>query len=60
MELELLSKYDDVLTLKDLMTVLKISKSKAYRLLQAGIIPSRKLGAEYRILKIDLIEFLRN
>lgn len=57
---DILKDLDDVLTFKEFKQVLKISKSKAYRLLKNNIIPSRKLGSEYRILKRDIIEFLQS
>ena len=57
-EIEILAEYDDVLTRKELQRILKCGRSKAYELLQNGVIQSRRLGSEYRILKSVVIQFL--
>ena len=55
---EMLIDYKDVLTLKDLIEILQISKTYAYKILQKGEIPSIKIGKNYRIFKVDLISYL--
>lgn len=57
---EILSDYKDVLTLAEVQTILKISKSKAYQLLQSKEIASFRLGKQYRVLKQTLIDFIKS
>lgn len=59
-EVEILNEYKDVLTFKELKEVLKLGRNKVYELLKDGTIPSTKIGRDYRILKIDVINFLQN
>lgn len=59
-EIEVLKQYKDVLTFKELKEVLKFGKNKVYKLLQNGEIPSTKIGRDYRILKINVINYLQN
>lgn len=55
---ELFKEYPDVITVKELIEMLNISKTYAYELLQTGAIPSIKVGKSYRIFKADLISYL--
>lgn len=50
---------DDVLTPKDIQKILKIQRNKCYEMLRCGILPSFKLGKEYRILKTELLNFIQ-
>ncbi len=59
-ETEILKDFDDVLTFKELKKVLNFGKNKVYKLLQNGDIPSTKIGRDYRILKINVINYLQN
>ena len=59
-EFELLKNFDDVLTFKELQSVLKIGRNKCYELLQNEIIPSIRIGKNYRIPKINVIKYLQN
>ena len=56
----MLEKYShlDVLTPSEAKEVLRVSKNTMYRLLRAGIVPSIKIGTEYRIRKDSLIEYI--
>ena len=56
----LLDKYDDVLTVKELKQVLRISKNKTYELLKNQTIKSIKVGTHYRIPKINITNYLQN
>lgn len=49
-------KQNDVLTIDELSTYLKISKSTLYKLVREGKIPSQKVGRHWRFRKetIDL------
>lgn len=53
-----LSEYSDVLTVSDLMKILKIGKNTAYRLLKENTIRSHKIGRSYRIPKKYVTDFL--
>ena len=55
---ELLKDVDDVLTFKELKAVLKKGRNKTYALLQDGSIPSTRIGRDYRILKVNVINYL--
>lgn len=59
-ETEILKDFDDVLTFKELKVILGFGKNKVYKLLQNGEIPSTKIGRDYRILKINIINYLQN
>ena len=58
--MEILQNYDDVLTFKELMTILKYGRNKTYNLLRKGVIPYTKVGRDYRILKANVIAYLQN
>jgi excisionase family DNA binding protein len=49
---------NEVLEPKDIMKILRISPSNAYKLLKKGDIPSTKIGSQYKVLKADLIQFM--
>lgn len=59
-ETEILEKFDDVLTFKELKSILKKGRNKTYNLLQSGEIPSTRIGRDYRILKVNVINYLKN
>lgn len=54
----MLNGYDDVLEIKDLCAILKIGRKTAYKLLQDGDIPYRRIGRVYKIPKDALIQYL--
>ena len=60
MSKDLLSDYGDVLTVEDIMKILKIGRNKAYSLLKDGKIKSIRIGTMHRIPKNSLIMFLEN
>jgi excisionase family DNA binding protein len=51
---------DNVLTLDEAVSFLKISKSAPYKLLESGRIPARKLGRRWRFSRTDLDQWLRS
>lgn len=55
---DLLKDFNDVLNFKEFKQALRIGKNSAYQLLKNNIIPSIKVGREYRILKADIINYL--
>lgn len=48
----------DVLTVKDIYTLLPIGKNKAYKLIEQNEIKSVRVGKKIFIRKEDLIDFL--
>jgi len=55
----MLDQYPDVLTVREVCNVLRVSKTTAYRLLKTGQLSSRRIGSALRISKESLIDFLR-
>ena len=53
-----LTNYPDVLKPNDIMNILQIGRSTCYNLLYDGIIPSIRIGKQYRIPKKSLAEYL--
>lgn len=53
-----LRKYDDVLTINDLMDYLAIGKNTAYNLIRQGDIKSFRIGRNYKIPKQAVIEYI--
>ena len=53
-----LHEYPDVLTTKDLQNILGISGKTVFRLLHSGQIKSIKVGRNFRIPKIYLLQYL--
>lgn len=50
--------HPDLLTVKDLQKILNIGRTKTYSLVRNGFIRSIRVGAEYRIPKSFLLEYL--
>ena len=50
--------YGEILLPKDLQLILHVSKNTVYKLLDAGVIKSFKIGNSYRIPKRNLIDYL--
>lgn len=53
-----LKEYPDVLTTKDLQNILGISDKTVFRLLHSGQIKSIRVGRNFRIPKIYLLQYL--
>ena len=53
-----LSSYPDVLSIQDIMEILKIGRTLAYRLVNDKTIPAKKLGRDWIISKSNLIELI--
>lgn len=53
-----LKEYPDVLTTKDLQNILGVSDKTVFRLLHSGQIKSIKVGRNFRIPKIYLLQYL--
>lgn len=56
--MNLLAGYPDVLTLKDVCKILRCGRNAGLKLLGTGGIKSFKVGNAYRVLKVNMIEYL--
>ena len=54
----LLADWPDVLQVKDLQQILGVGRKEIYRLIRKGVLPSVKVGKGYRVLKINVAEWL--
>lgn len=54
----MLENYNDVLSVKDLCSLLPIGRSKVYELLRNGTIKSIRIGTRIIIPKQNLVDFL--
>jgi len=50
--------YPDVVGIEELMEMLGIGKSLAYRLLQSHKIEAKKVGRQYKIAKSRIIDYI--
>ncbi|MCM1329884.1 MAG: helix-turn-helix domain-containing protein [Ruminococcus sp.] len=50
--------YADVVTVKELAQMLRISRKKAYELIHTGKIPVISCGNLFKIAKLNVIEYL--
>jgi excisionase family DNA binding protein len=50
---------DAVMTLEEAADFLKVSETTVYQLVRSGELKARKVGREWRILKSQLVEFLK-
>lgn len=55
-----LRKYDDVLTIADLMDYLAVGKNTAYTLIREGKIKSFRIGRNYKIPKQAVIYYIHS
>ena len=60
MEKELFKNYKDVVGIEQLQEMLSIGRTYAYKLLKQNKIKNLKIGREYKIAKIHVIEYLEN
>lgn len=56
---KMFSSYADVVDVKDVCAMLRVSKKKVYALLKEGKISYRKIGRVYRIPKEAVVKFIR-
>ena len=49
---------DDVLTLEELATFLKVSETTTYSLVRSGELPGRKVGREWRFVRSQILAWL--
>lgn len=50
--------YPDVIRPNELKEMLHIERTKVYQLIKTGSLPSRRIGGNYFIRKIDVIHFM--
>ena len=55
-----LRKYDDILTVTELMDYLAIGKNTAYNLIREGKIKSFRIGKNYKIPKQYVIDYIHS
>ena len=51
--------FDDIMTIEQLATYLKISQSTLYKLVQGGRLPGQKVGKRWRFHKDAIDEWLK-
>lgn len=56
----MLEEYEDILSAQAVSYILGIGKNLTLKLLQSGEIPAKKVGKQWRILKSDLILYLKS
>lgn len=57
----MLTDYPDIMTIREAMEVLGISRNTIYEYIRSGTIPAFKLGTKiWRIKKSDLITYVNN
>lgn len=56
-QLQMFANYPDIVSVDELMRMLKIGRNSAYKLLQDGTIKSFKVGNRYKIPKKEIIDY---
>lgn len=54
----MLEEYDDILTVKDVLKILKIGMNTLYKLLNSGELYGKKIKRIWRIPKTSVIEYI--
>ena len=57
---EMLSSYQDILVFDELVEILNVGRNTTYELLRSKEIYSKKIGKEYKIPKICVIDYIYN
>ena len=52
--------YPEILNLDELRSYLRVSYDTAIQLIKTGQIPAKRIGREWRIVKQDVIDWVRN
>lgn len=55
---EMFSKYDDIVSVEDVMEILHLGRVTVYNLLKSGRIHTLRVGKKYVISKKSVIDFL--
>ena len=56
---DILTGFPDVLCVEDIISILRCSRTVAYRMVRSGEIKTFTVGKSYRILKSELINYMR-
>lgn len=56
----ILEEYKDVLTVKEVMEIMRVGRNTVYEMLQSNEIPNKKVRNKYIIPKIGVENYLRN
>ena len=56
----MLEKYNETLSINDIMEILNVSKNTAYDYIKSGEIPNKKVRNKYIIPKIGVENYLKN
>ena len=56
--LQIFKDYPDVVTVSQLKDMLQRGINQAYSLIKTGVIPSIRIGREYKIAKISIINYV--
>jgi len=54
-----LKEYPDVMAVKEVSKVLSVSTKTVYKLLNQGVITSLKVGREFRVPKVYLMQYIK-
>ena len=54
----MLENYGDILSVSDICNILNISTTTAYRYLNSGLLPNKRIGRRFYILKKSIIKYL--
>ena len=49
---------EEIMTIPEVVDYLKLSKSKVYKMIQKGDIPSLKIGKSVRLRRTDVIDWM--
>ena len=60
MEKEMFKNYKDVIGIEELKEMLGIGRTYAYKLLKENTIKNLKIGREYKIAKMHVIDYMLN
>lgn len=55
-----LKDYPDILSIKDIMQILRIGKNSAYKLIQSGVIHAHRIGRNYKIPKCCVYDYIKS
>jgi excisionase family DNA binding protein len=52
--------YTEIMTVREAAQFLRVSRNTLYRCLKQGDLPGRRIGREWRLLKSELIRWMRS
>lgn len=51
---------DNLLTIEELMALLKISRAKVYRMIDSGTMPYVRVGGQFRFIEREVLKALKD